>query len=91
MPAWVTNILDVQDGTASVRRPDSGVSDWHPRIIEEKKLLKTPKVGDVVVDMKDVNVTYGTRKVTNYRSFKKNFFLIVPSDLTRFSRILPGK
>lgn len=67
MPDWVTNILDVRDGTASARH-SSNFSHLRMEVIEEK-LPTTPvlppkhKVGDVVVDMKDVNVTYGIRKV----------------------------
>jgi hypothetical protein len=97
VPDWVTHILDVRDGTASARH-SSNFSESHlgMKVIEEK-LPTTPvlppkhKVGDVVVDMKDVNVTYGTRKVNQLydRSFIKKF-LMVPSDL-RFSRILLGK
>ena len=93
MPAWVTHILDVRDGTASSRNlldpPD--LSPSHPRVkFVETKLPVTPtKVGDAVVDMKDVNVTYETRKVVNYIIIKK-LFLMAPSDF-RFSRTLPGK
>ena len=70
VPDWVTHILDVRDGTASARQlsESSNLSYLTTKVIEEK-LPTTPvlppqhKVGDVVVDMKDVNVTYGTRKV----------------------------
>jgi hypothetical protein len=57
------------------------------KVFEEKLPTTTPdlppkhKVGDVVVDMKDVNVTYGTRKVNQLydRSLeKKKTFLMVP-------------
>ena len=93
VPAWVTHILDVRDGTASSRNllDPPGLSPSHPRVkFVEKKLPVTPtKVGDVVVDMKDVNVTYETRKVANYIIIKK-LFLMDPSDV-RFSRTLPGK
>ena len=70
VPDWVTHILDVRDGTASASHlfDSSDLSHLRLKAIEEKPPV-TPflppkhKVGDVVVDMKDVNVTYGTRKV----------------------------
>ena len=72
VPDWVTHILDVQDGTASARQLFNSSDFFHltTKVIEEKppskkasSLFPKHKVGDVVVDMKDVNVTYGTRKV----------------------------
>ena len=72
MPTFVTHILDVRDGTASTMHvPFLGFPDPHPKNIEEK-VGKTSKVGGLVVNMKDVNVTYGTRKVTEY-NFKKHY------------------
>jgi hypothetical protein len=70
VPDWVTHILNVRDGIPFV---SSNFSDLRKKVIK-KNLHITPvpprkhSVGDVVVDMKDVNVTYGTRKVTKYRS-----------------------
>ena len=71
VPTWVTHILDVRDGTASTRRlfDSSSFSQSTMNVPIEAKLPTTPdippkcKVGSVVVDMKDVNVTYGSRKV----------------------------
>lgn len=68
VPDWVTHVLDIRDGTAFTRHP-SNFS--HSREEGAKLPTTTPvlspkhEVGGVVVDMKDVNVTYGTRKV-NY-------------------------
>jgi hypothetical protein len=64
VPGWVTHILDVRDGTAFAHS-----SNFFHLTMNEAKLPTSPvfppkyEVGDVVVDMKDVNVTYGTRKV----------------------------
>ena len=93
MPDWVTHILNVRDGTASaIPFVSNNFPDPRPEVIQKLPITPVPprkhKVGEIVVDMKDVNVTYGTRKVTNYRSSKA--FLMVPSGL-RFSRTLPGK
>ena len=73
VPDWVTHILEVQDGTASARHVlnPSNVSHSTVNLIEEKPLPapvlpSKHKVGDLVVDMKDVNVTYGTRKVKQF-------------------------
>lgn len=69
VPAWVSHILDVRDGTAFPRhRSDLSNLSQLTRDVEELKVPVTSvlpkyKVGGVVVDMKDVNVTYGTRKV----------------------------
>lgn len=72
VPDWVTHILDVRDGTASARHVLNSSDFSHLRVnVIEEKLPPTPvlppkhKVGDVVVDMKDVNITYGTRKVNH--------------------------
>ena len=69
MPDWVTHILDVRDGTATAKHA-SNFSHLAMNATEEKPPItpvpptKHKEVGDVVVvDMKDVNVTYGTRKV----------------------------
>lgn len=70
MPAWVTHILDVRDGTAFPRHL-FGSSDL-PHLTDVTEEARPPtrpvlppknEVGGIVVDMKDVNVTYGTRKV----------------------------
>ena len=79
VPDWVTHILNVENGTASV----SSKKDFDSRIEFIKEKLRIPplltqehKVGDVVVDMKDVNVTYGTREVNQfYFSSLKKLFL----------------
>ena len=99
VPVWVTHILDVRDGTASTRHlfNSSSLSQSTMNVPMEAKLPTTPdippkcKVGSVVVDMKDVDVTYGSRKVkpNSYGSFK--FLLTVPYDFIRFSRTSPGK
>ena len=74
VPDWVTHILNVQDGTASASPfVSSNISESRMEVIRNLLMMspdpfRIHKVGDVVVDMKDVNVTYGTRKVTNYRS-----------------------
>jgi hypothetical protein len=69
---WVTHILDVRDGTTSVRHlfddDSNNFSHLRTKAIEGKLPTPTPvfppkhKVGDVVVDMKDVNVTYGLER-----------------------------
>jgi hypothetical protein len=65
VPDWVTHILDVRDGTAfTIPFFTSHFPDFSKKVI--KKLPDRPRkheVGDVVVDMKDISVTYGTRKV----------------------------
>ena len=82
IPDWVTHILDVRDGTAFAKHSSSNFSHLEMKITEEG-LPTTPvlppkhKVGNVVVDMKDVNVTYGTRKVKP-TFMKKKTRLMVP-------------
>ncbi|KAF8802603.1 P-loop containing nucleoside triphosphate hydrolase protein [Phlegmacium glaucopus] len=70
VPAWITHVLDVRDGTASARHllDSSGLSHLTMDTAEEAKPPAMPappkyEIGNVVVDLKDVNVTYGTRKV----------------------------
>ena len=64
----VGHILDVRDGTAFASH-SSNFSRFTTNVAKEVKLPARPvlppryEVGKVVVDMKDVNVTYGTRKV----------------------------
>ena len=73
MPDWVTHILNVRDETASaIPFASSSFSDLGMEVIQKDQPINPvpPRVGAVVVDMKDVNVTYGTRKVTNYRSWR---------------------
>ena len=68
MPSWVTHILDVRDGTAFASH-SSNFSHFTTNVAKEVKQPARPvlppryEVGKVVVDMKDVNVTHGTRKV----------------------------
>lgn len=68
MPGWVTHILDVRDGTAFASN-SSNFSHLTTDITKEAKMPERPvlppksEVGGLVVDMKNVNVTYGTRKV----------------------------
>jgi len=84
VPAWVTHILDVRDGTASTRHlfdSSSFSQSTTTDVTERAKSSTAPvlppkyKVGGIVVDMKDVNVTYGTRKVkaNSYDGSSKHF------------------
>ena len=67
VPDCVTHILRVRDGTASGSVNDS-IMQVTKKYLPIIPVSRNHKIGDVVVDMKDVNVTYGTRKVTHYRS-----------------------
>ena len=74
MPDWVTHILNVRDGTAStIPFASSSFSDLGMEVIQKDQPINPvpPRVGDVVVDTKDVNVAYGTKKVTNDRSWRR--------------------
>ena len=70
MPTWVTHILDIRDKTASTIH-SSNFSQFTNYVAdtEGEKPPITPvlppnyEVDGIVVDMKDVNVTYGTREV----------------------------
>ncbi|KAF8161590.1 P-loop containing nucleoside triphosphate hydrolase protein [Crassisporium funariophilum] len=63
VPSWITNVLEIQDGTA-VARKSSNASPWLIKTTE-MSAASPRKVdeGSVLVDMKDVNVVYGTRKI----------------------------
>ena len=67
MPAWVTHILDIRDGIAFPRHlfGSSNLPHLTMDVTDPTTPVLPPKneVGGIVVDMKDVNVTYGTRKV----------------------------
>ena len=65
IPTWVTHVLDVQGGTAFSRKNTSlkqRVGIWKTRSRLSHTFSKDDK--NLVVDLKNVNVSYGDRSVS---------------------------
>lgn len=66
IPHWITHVLEIEGGSATARTVSPADRAAHLSSPASPKAAPTTSkaaVRDLVVDMKDVNVSYGNRKV----------------------------
>jgi len=82
-------VLDIQDGVATQLKQDGGIQ-YSVNLPQKKDTPKgrkgaATKVGDLVVEMEDVNVAYGARRVNHHPSFIFQLFKISLQILTNIN------
>lgn len=87
IPSWITHVLEINGRAAMPRSVTQAAGLTFKSLREEPRKDIERKVGKLLVDMQDVNVTYGDRKVIplTYNWLKPGL------TLARSSKISTGK